>query len=130
MKRLARVLVVLWAGSLWSTLWVAWLVFHLQGDRHLAGILVGHFFAIETCLGVGVSVLALLLPRRAQFFWGYIAAVVLAVNHWVVGSAMSVAHARGTFAGVGFGAWHGVSAILYVAACLLVLVLVWREEVR
>jgi hypothetical protein len=125
-----RVLVVLWAGSLWSTLWVAWIVFHLQNDRHLAGVLASQFFAIETYLGIGVATLALLLPGRARFLWGYIGAALLAVNHWLLGSAMSAAHTRGSVAGLTFGAWHGLSAALYLVVCLMVLVLVWQQEIR
>jgi uncharacterized membrane protein len=43
---------------------------------------------------------------------------------------MEHAHAHGTAAGLGFGAWHGVSAVLYVLACLAVLRLVWNEDFR
>jgi uncharacterized membrane protein len=31
---------------------------------------------------------------------------------------------------LGFGAWHGISACLYLIACLLVLVLVWKDAAR
>jgi uncharacterized membrane protein len=41
---------------------------------------------------------------------------------------MSRALAQGTAAGLGFGAWHGVSAALYLIACVAVLVLVWKER--
>jgi uncharacterized membrane protein len=41
---------------------------------------------------------------------------------------MALAHTRGALAGLSFGAWHGVSAVIYVLACLAVLVLIWRED--
>ena len=41
---------------------------------------------------------------------------------------MMRAHADGAAAGLSFGAWHGVSAVLYLTACAAVLLLVWREE--
>jgi len=125
------VLFVLWAGSLWSlAAWVAPTLFYALGDRHLAGVLAARLFSIETYAGVGVAVLALLGPGRTKFVWGYFAAVLLSINEWVLKRFMEQAHAHGTAAGLGFGAWHGVSAVLYVLACLAVLRLVWNEDFR
>jgi hypothetical protein len=125
-----RVLMVLWAGSLWSTVWVAATLFKLQSDRHLAGLMAARLFQIETYLGLGVAALAIVLPGRTRYFWAYFAAAVLALNEWVLKRAMSLAQAHGTAAGLGFGAWHGVSAVLYLIACAAVLVLVWKEDFR
>jgi hypothetical protein len=125
------VLFVLWAGSLWSlAAWVAPTLFYAQGDRHLAGVLAARLFSIETYVGVGVAALALLRLSRAKFVWGYLAAALLSINEWVLKRIMAQAHAHGTAAGLGFGAWHGVSAVLYVLACLAVLRLVWNEDFR
>jgi hypothetical protein len=129
-KRLSKVLLVLWAGSLWSMIWVGLTLFHAQGDRHLAGVLAGRLFAIETYVGVGVAVLALLLPGRTRFVWGYLAAALLAVNEWAIRRMMDAAHAHGSAAGLGFGAWHGISALVYGLACLAVLRLIWNEDFR
>jgi hypothetical protein len=126
-----RVLLVLWAGSLWSlAAWVAPTLFYAQSDRHLAGVLAARLFSIETYVGVGLAALALLGPRRAKFVWGYAAVALLSVNEWVLKRVMAHAHDHGTAAGLGFGAWHGVSALLYVLACLAVLRLVWNEDFR
>jgi hypothetical protein len=125
------VLFVLWAGSLWSlAAWVAPTLFYAQNDRHLAGVLATRLFSIETYAGVATAVLALLLPGRTKFVWGYLAAALLAINEWILKRIMVQAHAHGSAAGLGFGAWHGVSAVLYVAACLAVLRLVWNEDFR
>jgi len=43
---------------------------------------------------------------------------------------MSLAQAHGTAAGLGFGAWHGVSAVLYVLSCLCVAVMIYKDEYR
>lgn len=124
-----RVVLVLWAGSLWSVgLWVTPILFSAQSDRHLAGVLAGHIFSIETDVGIAVAVLALLLPGRSTFLWGYLAAALLAVNEWALRPVMAAARAHGTAAGLSFGAWHGVSAVIYVAACLALLVLVLRGD--
>ena len=121
-----RVALVLWAGSLWSLLWVAATLFHLQSDRHLAGLIAGRLFQIETYLGLGVAALAILLPGRTRYYWVYFAAALLAVNEWILKPTMSLARSAGTAAGLGFGAWHGVSAALYLMACLAVLLQIWR----
>jgi hypothetical protein len=131
LRSVFRVLFVLWAGSLWSlALWVAPTLFRLQGDRALAGVLASRLFSIETYAGLGVAALALLLPGRAKFVWGYAAAGLLLINEWILKRIMAQAHVHGTVAGLGFGAWHGVSAVLYVLACVAVLKLVWNEDFR
>ncbi len=122
-------LFVLWAGSLWSlAAWVAPTLFHAQSDRHLAGVLAAKLFSIETYAGLAVAALALLLPDRSKFVCGYAAAALLSVNEWILKPVMTLAHTRGSVAGLSFGAWHGVSAGLYMAACLAVVVLVWRDR--
>jgi hypothetical protein len=127
-RRSFRLLFVLWAGSLWSlAAWVAPTLFYAQGDRHLAGVLAARLFSIETDVGLGVAALALLLPGRNKFVGAYLAAALLAINEWILQPLMAEAHARGGVLGLSFGAWHGVSALIYVAACLAVAVLVWRE---
>jgi len=58
---------VLWAGSLWSlAAWVAPTLFHLEADRHMAGVLAARLFSIETYPWIAVAAWALLLPARAR----------------------------------------------------------------
>ncbi len=128
-RQCSRVLTVLWAGSLWAlAMWVTPILFYTQADRHLAGLLAARMFSIETYVGLGAAGLALILPGRMRFIPGYFAVALLAVNEWGLKPVMERAHARGPVAGLAFGAWHGVSALIYVAACVLVLVLMWRQE--
>ena len=137
-EKLWRVLLVLWAGSLWSVgLWVTWTLFGLQPDRHLAGVLAARLLSIECYLGVAVAASAALLPGvrsgaggRLRFLGVVTAAVLLAVNEWALRPVMEVARINGTALGLGFGPWHGVSAILYMIACVAVLVSVWNEDFR
>jgi hypothetical protein len=128
LRRLARVALVLWAGSLWSVLWVTWILFHVQSDRHLAGTLAAPLFRIETY--VGLAAVALSLLGRARFVWGYVAAGLMGINEWLLRPVMVAARAHGTVAGLTFGGWHGVSAVLYSLACLALLRLVWNEDLR
>jgi hypothetical protein len=126
-----RLLFVLWAGSLWSlAAWVAPTLFYAQADRHLAGMLAARLFSIETYVGLGVAALALLLPGRNKFVGLYVAAALLAVNEWLMQPLMTEAHTRGSVWGLSFGAWHGVSALIYLIACLAVAVRVWTEPPR
>ena len=68
MKALARpfrVLITLWAGSLWSLLWVATVLFRFLSDRHTAGLIAARLFSIETYLGLAVAALAVMLPAHS-----------------------------------------------------------------
>jgi hypothetical protein len=124
-------LLVLWAGSLWSlAIWVAPVLFNLQSDRHLAGLLAARLFSIETYVGIGAALLAVILPGRSRFLWGYFAVALLLVNEWVLKPVMNGAQAHGTALGLSFGAWHGVAALIYLAACLAAAVLIWKEDFR
>jgi hypothetical protein len=121
---------VLWAGSLWSLLWVAATLFSIQSDRHLAGLMAARLFQIETYLGLAVAAVAILLPGRTRYHWVYLAAALLAMNEWILKRVMSLAQAHGTAAGLGFGAWHGISAVLYMLACLCIVVMIYKDEYR
>ena len=130
MARAFRVLITLWAGSLWSLLWVATVLFRFLSDRHTAGLIAARLFSIETYLGLAAAALAVMLPGRGRFRAGYLAVALLAVNEWLLKRAMSLAQTQGSALGLGFGAWHGVSAGLYVLACLCVVVLIYQDEYR
>jgi uncharacterized protein DUF4149 len=124
-----RVLLVLWAGSLWSlALWVAPTLFFTQPDRHLAGLLAARLFAVETYLGVAVAALGLALPGRGRLRAIYVAVALLAINEWIVKPLMERARLEGAAVGLSFGAWHGVSAAGYLIGCILVLWVIWKGE--
>lgn len=120
---------VLWAGSLWSlALWVAPVLFRAQSDRHVAGVLAAALFSAETYVSLATVAFAALLGQRARFWPATAAAALLAVNEWALKPVMTAARAAGPVAGLSFGAWHGVSALLYGLACVLAAVAVWRQE--
>ncbi len=129
--RAFRVLLVLWAGSLWSlALWVAPTLFHAQHDQQLAGVLAARLFAIEAYLGVAIAALALVLPGRSKFLWAYAGAALLAVMQWVLRPIMAEAHAHGLAWGLGFAAWHVAAALTYGLACIAVGLLIWNDDFR
>jgi hypothetical protein len=123
-----RVLMSLWAGSLWSLLWVAAALFRFISDRHTAGLIAARLFSVETYLGLAVAALALMLPGRRRFLLGFVAVALLAFNEWILKAVMARALLQGAAAGLSFGAWHGVSAGLYVLACLCVVVMIYKDE--
>jgi len=126
-----RLLLVLWAGSLWSlAVWVAPTLFRLQEDRHLAGVLAARLFSIETYVGLGAAAFALLLPEREKFKWGFVAAGLLAVNEWALKPVMEMARTGGAVLHLSFGAWHGVAGAIYVGACVAVAVVILKFEFR
>jgi hypothetical protein len=125
-----RVLITLWAGSLWSVVWVAAALFRYIGDPHSAGFIAARLFSIETYLGLAVAALSLLFPNRGRFRLGFVAVVLLAINEWLLRRVMSAAQVHGSAWGLSFGAWHGVSAALYVLACLCVLIVIYKDEYR
>jgi hypothetical protein len=129
-KRVSKLLLVLWAGSLWSVSWVAWTLFHSQSDRHLAGVVVGPLLSIEAYVGVAVTILALLLPGRTRFIMGYVAAALLAIIEWALRPVMDIARVHGSAVGLSFGAWHGVSMSIYLVAGIALLIQVWKSERR
>ncbi len=132
MRKVFRLLFVLWAGSLWSVaIWVAPTLFYAQNDRHLAGILAARLFSIETYVGIAAAAAGRGSARAdSRFLWGYFAVALLCVNEWMLKPAMNAAHAHGAALSLSFGAWHGVAALVYIAACIAVAVLVWNEDFR
>ena len=130
-RSLFRVLLVFTAGSMWSlAAWVAPTLFFAQPNRQLAGLLASRLFHIESIACAAVALIALVLPGRARFTWLYLAGALLAVNQWVLRWPMDAAHAHGAAYGLTFGAWHGLSAILYMIACVAMLLLVWNDDLR
>ena len=130
MARPFRVLMSLWAGSLWSLLWVAAVLFRFISDRHTAGLIAARLFSVETYLGLAVAALALMLPERRRFLLGFIGVALLAFNEWILKAVMARALTHGGTAGLTFGAWHGISAGLYVLACVCVVVMIYKDEYR
>lgn len=130
-KNVFRVLFTLWAGSLWAVaLFVAPTLFHVLSDKHTAGQIATRLFGYETYLAIALAALVLLTSARGRYFLGYLAAAVLALDEWAVKPFMESARLHGSALGLSFAPWHGVSAVLYVIACLLVLVLVWKDAAR
>jgi hypothetical protein len=130
LRNALRVLLILWAGSLWSlAAWVLPTLFYAQSDRHLAGLLAARLFSFETYLGLLVAAFAAMLRLSRGFALGYFAVAALAANEWILKPMMGIAQIHGSAAGLGFGAWHAVAALVYLLACGAVLRLVWLQPI-
>lgn len=131
----STVLVTLWAGSLWTVCGiVAPQLFATLPERQLAGQMAARLFHIETWLGVviAIALLAIFASRKAfaaskAILWLILltAAAPLA-SELILGPMMSAARAAGDMAR--FGMLHGVSAVLFLIACLSALALVWKTR--
>jgi uncharacterized membrane protein len=69
-------------------------------------------------------------PSRSKYWLGWFATALLVLNEWLLKPVMEQARLHGHALGLGFGPWHGVSALLYLIGCLCVLILVWRDALR
>ncbi len=123
----------LWVGSLWTVGYlVAPALFALLPDRSMAGDVAGRLFQIEAWLGLACGALLLgslalgsgrhaLNSRPAWLV--VIMMALLAVGEWLVGPVIAGLRADGGSGTRAFAMWHGVSALLYLAASVLGLAL-------
>ena len=128
---LERILLTLWAGSLWVTgFMVAPVLFALLDDRALAGTLAGELFGITAYLGLvaGGMLLVLNLSNYRAVNWR---ALVLAgmlllvvVGQFVLAPMIAGLRAQGLAGSPRFGQLHGLASVLFIATSLGGLLLV------
>jgi Domain of unknown function (DUF4149) len=129
----SSLLVTIWAGSLWTICLIAApAAFATLPERHLAGMVVGRLFQVETWLGVVVAILLLaVLAARKHLSKAVLSIVLLTavlplISQLVVVPLMDQARAANDTAQ--FGRLHGVSAVLFLTACVSALALVWKVD--
>jgi hypothetical protein len=128
-------LVTLWAGSLWTVCGiVAPQLFATLPERRLAGQMAARLFHIEAWLGVVVAIalIAIFAARRVfvaskTILWLIVltAAAPLA-SELILGPMMDAAREANDMAR--FGMLHGLSAVLFLIACVSALALVWKTR--
>ncbi|MDR2091847.1 MAG: DUF4149 domain-containing protein [Azoarcus sp.] len=133
---LARVLVALWVGGMWTVGYIVVpVLFDTLGDRMLAGNIAGRFFSVMAWIGMGTAVylLAFLAARqgravlRDRLSWVIVAMLVcVAVGYFGIQAGMAAlkagvgsmdimeSAARGRFALL-----HGVSSVIYLVQSVL-----------
>lgn len=133
MVRFAAVLLTIWAGAFWTICFlVAPLAFATLDDRQIAGQIAGRLFEAAAWLGAAIAVALLLLragrpplhDRIAPRWLLLTTAALPLVSELALGPLMRAARAVNDMQR--FGMLHGVSAVLFFAACLGLLALVWR----
>ena len=130
MRRLLRIAIALWAGSLCTICGIAAPTLFATLERHAAGRAAAALFRIETWLGLALAFIAALLlraepnpPRGARWLIGASAAAPV-LSELLLSPMMDRARAANDMAQ--FGMLHGFSAALFLVACLGSLVLLWQ----
>ncbi len=128
---LERLLLTLWAGSLWVTgFMVAPVLFSVLEDRALAGTLAGELFGITAWIGLACGGLLLALNGvnyRALNWRGLLLAgmlLLVAVGQFVLAPMIAGLREQGLSATPRFGQLHGLASVLYVITSLCGLLLV------
>ena len=126
-----RLLLTLWAGSLWVTgLIVAPVLFAMLDDRSLAGTLAGRLFTITAYIGMACgSVLcwiALLRKRRSNWRLLVLMVMLLLVGIGEFGLSFWIAGMReaGLVESAQFAWLHGAASLLFMVTAVLALLLV------
>ena len=143
--RARLLLIVLWAGSLWTVGYVvAPTLFATLSDRVLAGTIAGAMFRSEAWVSAVCGVLLLVLfgmgreiePKRRRVLLACVVTMLacLAVSHLGLQPEMSALRESAGPGGVmesaarsRFGMLHGVSAVLYLIQSVLAVVLVLKN---
>jgi hypothetical protein len=130
-QRIVATLLALWAGSLVTVCAIAApSAFAVLTDRQAAGQVAARLFLIETIIGIVVSVVFLatysaqriVAPRSVAVLVTLAAAAPL-ISHVVLSPLMASARSAGNMAR--FGALHGVSALLFLLACVCAVAAFW-----
>lgn len=123
-----RLLRGLWAGCLCTTGYLAApVLFALLEDRSVAGQLAGAMFTVATVAGlaIGLVLMGIWVGRGAvrgkRMALALLAMGLLAGNEWLLRPVMEAARLPDGTPGEAFGALHGVSAILWLAATVATL---------
>lgn len=134
LENLLLVLVVFWAGALWTVGFVvAPVLFDLIPERALAGSIAGRLFQTTWWIsyGVGTCVLLHAFARgavRSAVFWITLSMIALALVS-AFGIQPRIAELRALMGSdealrARFAMWHGVSSMLYAMQGMLAVVLV------
>ena len=139
-QKLLALLMVFWLGMQWSAGYVVAPLLFQTLPKVTAGQLAGSLFHIVSYVGLFTCAL-LWLSLRQQVrhrVWNLalgrvllLLLLLLAVNEWVISPVIAAHKAQTshwllTLLGGSFGAWHGVSAAVYLLISLLGVWLAWR----
>ncbi|MGI9264985.1 MAG: DUF4149 domain-containing protein [Gammaproteobacteria bacterium] len=128
-----KLIQTLWVGALWSVGYIVAPTLFAHLDSATAGRIAGELFTSVTWLSMICGVLLLIAQRSG----GRTATVIrsrnrlipsimalLGCSEWIVRPLMEASRLPDGTPGENFGMLHGLSALLYLAASLLALLLV------
>ena len=126
-----RVLLTLWVGSLWMAgLVVAPLLFAVLDDRALAGTIAGRLFSVTSYMGLACGGVLLLLngwcyrrPNRRALVL-LVMLVLIGIGEFVLAPLIADLRLQGLTDTARFGRLHGLAGAIFLANCVLGLVLV------
>lgn len=129
-QRIASLLLALWTGSLVTVCALAAPTAFAVLERRSAGQVAARLFFAETVIGVVAAVLIFIAQRiggfevtRSTVILMCVAAAAPLISHLALSPLMDAARTAGDMAR--FGALHGVSALLFVIACICSLAALW-----
>lgn len=133
-----RLVVTTWLGILWSVGYLAApLLFEMLDDTRMAGEIAGQLFHVVAWLSLLAGGLLLgLLPltaargrlRTAKLASTGMMMSLICAMEWIVRPMMESARLPDGSAGEQFLVLHGVSAVMYLLASLLGMVLLWPGQ--
>lgn len=135
-----RVVLGLWAGSLWTVGYLAApTLFSVIDDRAVAGEVAGRLFLAEAVISVICGLLVLASPvlskgfaalRQGTELLALLTLLLVVASEWLVGAWIDASRLPDGTPGPGFGLAHGVAAMLYLLASVTALAALWTSNRR
>jgi hypothetical protein len=128
-----KLIQTVWVGALWSVGYIAAPALFAHLDPATAGRVAGELFTVVAWLSMVCGVSLMLAMRGTTRSGGEarlrnrlipLMMTLVGSSEWIVRPLMEAARLPDGTPGAGFGMWHGVSALLYLAASLLAILLV------
>lgn len=126
-----RVALTLWVGSLWTIGLIAAPVLFRHLERAQAGTVAGALFEIGAWIGLGCGtfLLATRWVRGGRRLQGALVLILLMlvltmIGQFLLAPAIAALRENGAVDTAQFGRLHGLSSVLYLANCLMGLLLV------
>ena len=128
-----KLIQTVWVGALWSVGYIAAPALFAYLDSATAGRVAGELFTIVAWMSMVCGALLMLAVRgtthssssaRLRSRLIPLMMTLVGASEWIVRPLMEAARLPDGTPGAGFGMWHGVSALLYLAASLVAIMLV------
>jgi len=128
-----KLIQTVWVGALWSVGYIAAPALFAHLDSATAGRVAGELFTVVAWMSMVCGALLMLAVRgtthssslaRLRSRLIPLMMTLVGASEWIVRPLMEAARLPDGTPGEGFAMWHGVSAVLYLAASLVAIMLV------